>query len=89
LEKIFHAPLWFQWKAVTRERHAPKFCHACHAWKSLCHARYLVDNCHVSYLGAKFIFGLPVKGGAPQIAELGCGGLMTKPEWKKVALQKE
>jgi len=28
----------------------------------------------------------PVKGGAPQIAELGCEGLMTLQEWKKVAL---
>jgi len=25
LEKRFHAPLWFQWKAVTCEPHAPKF----------------------------------------------------------------
>jgi len=30
-----------------------------------------------------------MKGGASLIAELGCGGLMTKLEWKKVALQKE
>jgi len=32
---------------------------------------------------------LPVKGGAPQTAELGCGGLMTYPEWKKVVLQNQ
>jgi len=32
---------------------------------------------------------LPVKGGAPKIAELGCRGLMTYPEWKKVALQNQ
>jgi len=30
---------------------------------------------------------LPVKGGAPQIAELRCKGLMTLPEWKKAVLQ--
>jgi len=43
LEKRFHVPWWFQWKAVT---HAPKFYHACPAWKSTCYARYPVDNCH-------------------------------------------
>jgi len=52
LGKIFHAPIWFQWKAVTRARHAPKFCHACHAWKCPCQARYLVDNCHVFQFGS-------------------------------------
>jgi len=28
-ERRFQAPLCFQWKAVTRERHAPKLFHAC------------------------------------------------------------
>ena len=48
LEKRFHAPLWFQYIAVTREHHTPKFCHA---WKSFFHARYLVDNFHVFQSG--------------------------------------
>ena len=43
LENRFHAPLWFQWKAITREHHTLKFYQACCAWKSG-HARYLVDN---------------------------------------------
>jgi len=34
-------------------------------------------------------FSAQVKGKAPSIAELGFGGLMTQPEWKKVALQKQ
>ena len=37
---------------VIGEPHAPKFCHAGHAWKSPCHARYLVDNCHVFRSGS-------------------------------------
>jgi len=41
-------------------RHAAKFCNACHAWKSPCHARYLVDNCHVFQSG---LLGALVKQG--------------------------
>jgi len=48
LKKRYHAPLWLQWKAVTHERHAPKFCHA---WKHPYYARYLVDNCQVLQSG--------------------------------------
>jgi len=59
LEKRFRAPLWFQYKAVTREHHAPKFCHACHAWKSPFHARYLFDNCHVFQSGITGVVNQP------------------------------
>jgi len=51
LEKKFNAPLIFQWKTVTRERHPPKFCLGCYAWKSPRHARYVVDICHVFQSG--------------------------------------
>jgi len=60
-EKRFHVSLWFQWKAIMRQLHEPKFFHSCHAWISFCHARYLVNNCHVFQSGLKFsaVFKLP------------------------------
>jgi len=35
----------------VKSSRALKFCHACHAWKSPCHARYFVDNCCVFQSG--------------------------------------
>jgi len=50
-ESRFDAPLYFQWKAVTHQPHAPKLCQACLDQNSCWHARYLVNNCQVFQSG--------------------------------------